>query len=88
MINEVKYIVILNSNRYASLLYKKLKRRGCRVEYISAPVQLAKSCKKAVRFNGSDLEIVKEEIKKSRLQFKGIYKMELKNRKKSYVLVR
>lgn len=88
MTNEVKYIVILASNNYASFLYKKLKRFGYRVEYISAPVGLAKSCKKAVRFNESDLKIVRQEISKNRLRIKGIYKIVVKNRRTSYVLVR
>ncbi|MCM1989314.1 DUF3343 domain-containing protein [Oceanirhabdus seepicola] len=87
MINEVEYIVILASNNYASLLYKKLLGRKCKITFISAPRSIARSCKKAIKFYKRDLNIVKQEIKNNKLKSKGIYKIEIKNKKINYVLV-
>ncbi len=87
MINEVQYIVILVSNNYSSFLYKKLLERKCKVYYISAPRSIERSCKRAVKFHERDLDIVKEEIDKNKLKIKGIYKIEINNRKVNYVLI-
>ena len=84
---DIKYIVTLLSNSYSTLLYKNLKSKGLNVEYISTPSAIGRGCQKAVRFNETDIEFVKEEILKNKLKIKGIYKVVKKDNKFIYELV-
>ena len=84
---KFKFIVILVSNSHSILLYKKLLSKGCKIELISAPSGIARGCTKAIRFDESDTDIVIQEIKKSKLIVKGIYKIIKDRNGTKYVLV-
>lgn len=83
---KFKYIVILISNSHSTLLYKNLLSKGCKIELISAPSKIARGCAKAIRFDESDFDIVVQEIKRSKLMIKGIYKIINDSNETSYVL--
>lgn len=84
---KFKYLVVLVSNSHSTLLYNNLLSKGCKIELISAPSNIARGCAKAIRFDESDTEIVVQEIKKSKLIVKGIYKIINEGNRTSYVLI-
>ncbi|MGH4123593.1 MAG: DUF3343 domain-containing protein [Clostridium sp.] len=84
---KFKYLVVLVSNNHSTLLYKNLLRKGCEIDLISAPSNIARGCTKAIRFDESDTNIVVQEIKNNKLIIKGIYKIVNESNGTSYVLI-
>ncbi|MBU3143986.1 DUF3343 domain-containing protein [Clostridium sp. CF012] len=84
---KFKYLVVLVSNSHSTLLYNNLLRKGCKIELISAPSNIARGCAKAIRFDESDTDIVVQEIKNNKLIIKGIYKIVNEGNRINYVLI-
>lgn len=82
---EEKIIAIFNSNSQTVLLYNILAKKGYKVVLLSAPNQISVGCTKGIRFNISDLDIIKEEIEKNKLICRGMYKRIIKDNKNTYI---
>jgi len=85
--NEEKVIGIFASNNQTILLYNKLRKDGYDVALLSAPNKFSVGCTKAIKFNISDIDIVKEEIKKNKLLCEGMYRRVISDNKITYVLI-
>ena len=73
--NEDKYLMVIPSHNQATLLYNELFKKECKVELISTPNGLSKGCSKSILFSVEDTKKVIEEVKKSKAQIIGIYKI-------------
>lgn len=69
------YIIILRSYNQSTFLYKRMINKGCQVELISTPCKLDAGCSQCIRFEEVDKQCVKEEIKNTKMDIKGIYKV-------------
>lgn len=72
---ESKYLLVIQSQNHAIFLYNEILKRGCKIEFISTPMKISTGCSVSIVFNESDTKIIVEQIKKSNIQIKGIYKI-------------
>lgn len=68
------YIIVFKSPNQSILLLKLLRKKGYTVRVITAPCVLSKGCARAIKFNYSDLDSIKNEIKSNNISILGIYK--------------
>ncbi|WP_195940982.1 DUF3343 domain-containing protein [Romboutsia sp. 1001713B170131_170501_G6] len=80
--NEM-YIVSFNSTHHAIRTEKLLKEKEIVCTTLPTPREITASCGISIRFLYNDIEKVKETLKESDVEYKGIYKIvKLENGKK------
>jgi hypothetical protein len=87
IIPEEEYILVFATHNHAVLLYRRLAKLGCHVELISTPCRLSAGCTQSLKFKENYFNLVKEEIAKSNVITRGIYKVCSRGNKINYVPV-
>ena len=73
--DENQYILIFASYSQAVFLYNELINQGCDIKMASAPCTLSNGCARYIKFKGSYMELILEQIKQKNIRSKGIYKV-------------
>jgi hypothetical protein len=84
-LDNASYLLVFESYNQAMLLYNKILQRKCKVELVSTPCRLSRGCSQSIVFLGDDTTVVIEELKKSNIVIRGVYKIVNKNDKIEYV---
>ena len=71
---EEFYIIVLNSSSDSIHLFKLLKDKRLNVVIMSTPCTISAGCSRAIMVKEKEIEEAKQEIKKSMIIIKGIYK--------------
>ncbi|WPC41343.1 DUF3343 domain-containing protein [Clostridium sp. JS66] len=82
------YLMVFSSYSKALLIYNKLTKKGCKVNFISTPCEITLGCSYSIRFNEESFEIVKSELKNNSIKAKSVYKIVLQDNKEAYQLIK
>ena len=74
-VEGTEYLVVYPGHNAAALLYQKLAKRSCKVEFVSTPTKIFYGCSKSIKFKEAYMNIVYEEIGKIDIKPKGIYRI-------------
>lgn len=82
-----EYIILFNSYNNAVFVYKKLIKKGYKVNLISTPCTISSGCSYSVKFSEEDLPIVKNEAERNNIKIKAVYKIVLQQNTIDYKLI-
>jgi hypothetical protein len=86
-VKNYDYIMIFTSHHRALYIYDRLARKNIKTKLVNAPNKISISCTQALKFDETDMEVIKIELQKNNIYPTSVYKIVGEGKNETYELV-